>query len=228
MSWPRAVTVDLDDTLFPQCAWLDGAWTAVAVAGGWHGLPVGRLRAALVEVAALGSDRGSIIDRAVEAVGGSSAVVPDLVDAFGRHSPSALPLFPGVAAALEALRASGRRVVVVTDGNPSIQAAKADALGLHDLVDAVVMTDALGGRAVRKPHPAGFRVALDILGVPAADAVHVGDRPAKDVVGAAGMGMRCVRVLTGEYAAAPEGEHLAWATVSDFPSAVGLLLDVAA
>jgi hypothetical protein len=34
----RAVTVDLDDTLYPQALYLAGAWSAVADAGATRGL----------------------------------------------------------------------------------------------------------------------------------------------------------------------------------------------
>jgi putative hydrolase of the HAD superfamily len=42
---------------------------------------------------------------------------------------------------------------------------------------------------ISKPDPAIFRLALDALGVPAGDAVHVGDTPAADIVGARAAGV---------------------------------------
>ena len=42
----------------------------------------------------------------------------------------------------------------------------------------------------RKPHPRPFRRALEILGVPAAEAVFVGDDPVWDVEGANRAGLR--------------------------------------
>jgi putative hydrolase of the HAD superfamily len=36
------------------------------------------------------------------------------------------------------------------------------------------------------------------------EALFVGDRPDKDVAGAAAAGMACIRVLTGEYAGLPD------------------------
>ena len=212
-TWPRAVTVDLDDTLFPQQEWLAGAWVAVARRGAGLGLPEAALLAALLEVAAAGSDRGGIVDGALDRVGGSRAHVPELVAAFAAHAPARLEPYPGAAQALREL-AARLPVVCVTDGNPRVQQAKLDALGLRDVLHAVVVSDeleadGLRGRALRKPHPAPFRRALDLLGLDAAEVAHVGDRPAKDVAGAAAVGMRCVRVRTGEYAAVPD-EPPAW------------------
>jgi putative hydrolase of the HAD superfamily len=226
-----AVTVDLDDTLFPQHQWLDGAWAAVATRGAELGLPGHDLLAALRDVAADGSDRGGIVDRALERLDLPLGHVPELVAAFAGHAPDRLDPYPGAAAALRSLAAT-LPVVCVTDGNPRIQHAKIAALGIGDAFRAVVVSDALEmggerGRALRKPHPAPFRHALDVLGLPAVDVVHIGDRPAKDVAGAAAVGRRCVRVTTGEYAHLPDLPGT-WRTAGGFAEAAGLLLEAVA
>jgi putative hydrolase of the HAD superfamily len=228
----RAVTVDLDDTLFAQADWLAGAWLSVASAAVRAGLPAGPFHAALLECAAAGSDKGGIIDRALAAVGVGPAriaeMTPRLVEAFSGWAPAALALYPGAADALVRLRSAGLPIAVITDGNPRIQRAKISALGLSALVDHVVVSDELGGRAARKPHPAAFLRALALLGVPAEDTVHVGDRPAKDVAGAAAAGLRCVRVRTGEYAHVADESIavLPWRSVPSVADAADLLLGV--
>ena len=69
MTGPVAgVTLDLDDTVFPQEEWLAGAWVAVADRGADLGLD----RAALLRRwpgAPQGRTRGGIIDRALAASG---------------------------------------------------------------------------------------------------------------------------------------------------------------
>jgi putative hydrolase of the HAD superfamily len=151
--------------------------------------------------------------------------VAALVSAFSCHAPAELPAYPGALAALDRLGALVP-VVLVTDGNPRIQRAKIDALGLVPRLAGVVVSDELGGRAVRKPHPAAFERALALLGLPAAEVVHIGDRPAKDVAGARGVGMRCVRVRTGEYADLPDPAGLdPWWTADSFAAAVARLVD---
>ena len=199
----RGVTIDLDDTLFPHSAFLSRAWSAVAAAGAAAGLPEQRFFDALMSECARGSDRGGIIDRAVAMVGAPNEVVPGLVATFRAFAPDRLAPYPGAVEALSALR---RLVPVacVTDGDPGLQRAKLRALRLEDAFDAVVISDELG-REYRKPHPAPFLFALDLLGVPASDAVHVGDRPEKDVAGPAAAGMAgAVRVRQGEYAEVPD------------------------
>jgi putative hydrolase of the HAD superfamily len=198
----RAVLFDLDDTLYDQQAWLAGAWRSVAEAAAAFGVAPAELGAALAEIAAEGSDRGRIIDRALERVGAAGVPADPLVQAFRSHAPERLAPYPGVPAALERLRAR-YRIGLVTDGDPGIQRAKLRALGLGDAFDVVVLSDELG-RGYRKPHPAPFRAALFALGVAAQEALFVGDRPDKDVAGAAAAGMACIRVLTGEYAGLPD------------------------
>ena len=198
----HAVLFDLDDTLYDQRAWLAGAWQAVAGAAAAFGVTPAELAAALAEVAAEGSDRGRIIDRALERVGAPGVPVEPLVQAFRSHAPERLPAYPGVPAALARLRARCP-IGLVTDGDPGIQRAKLRALGLCGAFDVVVLSDELG-RQYRKPHPAPFRAAHFALGVAPQETLFVGDRPDKDVAGAAAAGMACIRVLTGEYARVPD------------------------
>lgn len=200
----RAVLFDLDDTLYDQRAWLAGAWETVAGTATAYGVPPAELAAALGEIAAEGSDRGRIIDRALERMGWAGVPVEPLVRAFRSHAPGPgrLACFPGVPAALAQLRARCP-IGLVTDGDPGIQRAKLAALDLGDAFDVVVLSDELG-RPYRKPHPAPFQAALGALGVRPGEALFVGDRPDKDVAGAAAAGMACIRVLTGEYAGLPD------------------------
>lgn len=221
----NAVLVDLDDTLYGQDQWLAGAWAAVADRASWLGLDGAALLPVLARVAAEGSDRGGIIDRALVATGVPPApYVAALVSAFTAHAPHRLASYPGAVQALGRIRRVVP-VVLLTDGTPRIQHAKIAALGLDRVVDHVVVSDELGGRALRKPHPASFLHALALLGLPPEDVVHVGDRPAKDVAGARAAGLRCVRVRTGEYGAVADPPGLSpWRSAATFVAAAELLL----
>ena len=221
---PLAVVVDLDDTLYPQAAYLAGAAADVGLTATAAGLDGARVHAALVRELAAGSDRGGTIDRALLAAGVPAGdlpgLVPPLVAAFTAHAPAALAPYPGAAEALAALGAVVP-VSCLTDGNPAIQAAKLAATGLLPLLSAVLVTDTLGGRASRKPAPEGLRVLAERLGVPADRVLVIGDRPGKDVAAAAAVGARAIRVRQGEYASAPD-EPAAWAVTGGFPAAAAL------
>jgi hypothetical protein len=59
-----------------------------------------------------------------------------------------------------------------------------------------------------------------LAGASPADAVHIGDRPEKDAAGPHWIGMRAIRVRTGEYAAVPDGTPPPDLSVSDAASAM--------
>lgn len=223
---PLAIVVDLDDTVYPQAEYLAGAAAAVAAAAGRLGLDAESVERALTAELTAGSDRPGTIDRALTAVGVPAGdlpgVVPPLVDAFTRHVPERLSCYPG---AEEALRRLARTVPLacLTDGNPVIQEAKLAATGLRPLFDTVVITDRLGGRAARKPHPGGLLAVADRLGVAAARILVIGDRPSKDVAVAAAVGARAIRVRQGEHAAAAD-VPAAWAVTDCFPAAATIAL----
>jgi FMN phosphatase YigB (HAD superfamily) len=223
---PLGVVVDLDDTLFPQAAYLAGAAVAVGEMAATRGLDGAAVHAALDAELSVGSDRGGTIDRALLAVGVPAdelpAHLPPLVAAFTRFRPARLPTYPGVHAALGAL-AAVVPLACLTDGNPLIQEAKLAATGLRPLLPHVVVTDALGGRQLRKPAPAGLLTAAELMGVPADRVLVIGDRPAKDVAVALAVGARAIRVRQGEHAAAPD-EPLAEAVVDTFPEAAARTL----
>ena len=215
----EAVLFDLDDTLFAQADWLKGAWEAVAAAGASLGADAWALQEALVAVAAEGSDRGGIIDRALASISAADIPVAPLVEAFRSFETGVLEPYPGVHDALEAL---GRRVPIglVTDGDVRIQRSKLRALRLEHLFDAVIFTDELG-RDNRKPSAAPFRAALAALDVTPERTIFVGDHP-KDVAGAAAAGMRAVRVRSGEHREAPDGVR-PWATAPRAVEAIAIV-----
>src|SRR4029077_12558086 len=69
---------------------------------------------------------------------------------------------------------------------------------LQGLISATVSSSDHG---LMKPHPSIFSAALQLLDVPAAEAVMVGDSLKHDVEGALGVGMRAVLLNRGDSAA---------------------------
>jgi putative hydrolase of the HAD superfamily len=92
--------------------------------------------------------------------------------------------------ALAAARAAGRRLVVVSNWDVSLDEVL-DRLGLAPMLDGVVTSAALGER---KPSPAIFEHALELAGVAAHEAIHVGDSVAEDVGGARAAGIEAVLI----------------------------------
>lgn len=216
-----AVLLDLDDTCFDQREFLAGAFGAVARRAGELGVDEVRLRDALVTIAAAGSDRGRIIDRALEALGARVPAGP-LVEVFRSYRPARLSPYPGVCESLAQMRRYAP-VGLVTNGDPGGQRAKLAALGLDDAFDAVVFSDELG-RSFRKPHPAPFREALRLLGADPDRSFFIGDHPDRDIAGAQQVGMRAIRVRTGEYAGRPDAVT-PWRSAPDAASTLRFLCD---
>jgi len=215
-----AVLFDLDDTLYEQHQWLDGAWHAVAERAAQREVdPTGFYRA-LQRVAALGSDRGDVIDTALHLVGRDDVPVPPLLEAFRHHTPAHLEPYPGVRQLLDQL-AARVPLGLVSDGEPAGQQAKLDALDLAPYFSTVVLSDTLG-REHRKPDPLPFHVAVRNLDVTPTRAIYIGDRPSKDVAGAVAAGLAAVRVRTGEWHHEPDDPR-AVASVPTLEDAVQLV-----
>ena len=95
----------------------------------------------------------------------------------------------GAIALLEALRAAGVPVTIVTNNGTSEQRGKLTGCGLADLIHALVTSEDVG---VSKPDVRIFEHALALTATPADDAVMFGDAWATDIVGARQAGIRAV------------------------------------
>ena len=119
-----------------------------------------------------------------------------LLDEFGRGGLWTR-VIPGSVAALRELARLGVGLAVVSNADGTVEAQlRADEIcqvgpGPGVSVAAVLDSSVVG---VSKPDPTIFQLALDSLGVEPADAIHVGDTPAADVVGARAAGVTPVLV----------------------------------
>jgi putative hydrolase of the HAD superfamily len=96
--------------------------------------------------------------------------------------------YPDAAPALRELRSRGLRLVVASNWDCSLPEVLERA-GLARLVDGVVSSAMVGAA---KPAPELFEAALAVAGRSAANALHVGDSPSKDVDGASQAGIAAV------------------------------------
>jgi len=120
----------------------------------------------------------------------SSARFSDFDAFFGRlfegyARPDAWRLRRGVARALAGLRARGLATGIVSNFDYRLPALLA-GLGIADLLDLVLIPASCG---VAKPDRRIFRLALEALGVAAADALYVGHHPERDLAAAAAAGL---------------------------------------
>lgn len=198
----RAITIDLDDTLWPigptivraerrAHEWLTGR--APAVADAW---PVERLRALRLSImesrADLRHDLLAVRRLALEAafresgarIANTPQIITDALDVFmaGRNQ---VELYPEVAACLERL---SRRYPIASLSNGNANLAR---IGLDHLFQATVSAHAHGAS---KPDPALFHIACRALDCAPDQVVHLGDDAELDVRGARGAGLHAVWV----------------------------------
>lgn len=195
----RLITFDLDDTLWDVGPVIHSAETRLR---DWLSLNAPRLgeipieslgviRSRLVESEPglkhrISELRRRILFHALHEAGYPQGEAGDIADkAFevfleARH---AIDLFPDVHPTLEHL--ADRFILgVLTNGNADVR-----RLGLADYFQFALCAEELG---VGKPDPRPFKEALERAGVSSEHAVHIGDHPDDDILGAQRAGVRAI------------------------------------
>ncbi|MBL8863084.1 MAG: HAD-IA family hydrolase [Planctomycetes bacterium] len=120
------------------------------------------------------------------------AALPELSRGlFARFSdPATFELFPGALELLDAARARGLTLGIVSNWSARLPPLL-ERLGVTTRVDFVLCSAI---EELEKPDPAIFQRALERAGVAAGEALHAGDDLEKDVLGARRVGIRAVLV----------------------------------
>ena len=87
---------------------------------------------------------------------------------------------------------------LVTDGDPSVQNSKIDALNIRNRFRKIYTTGSLG-EEWKKPSLKAFSEIVDFEGVDISELVYVGDDPNKDFVQLNSVGAQTIRVMTGRF-----------------------------
>jgi putative hydrolase of the HAD superfamily len=96
--------------------------------------------------------------------------------------------YPDAVGWLTVMRASGLKLAVVSNWDVSLTEVL-ERVGLAQLLDCVVTSAEVGAA---KPDPAVFLRALELLAVRPEEAIHLGDSPDLDLVGAEAAGVEAV------------------------------------
>jgi putative hydrolase of the HAD superfamily len=121
---------------------------------------------------------------------------------------------------LRALREAGVRTALLTNGPSWMQRRKVELLGLEAQLDAIGISEELGAA---KPDPAAFAATLDLMAVPAEDAVMVGDHLDWDVRGALDAGMSGAVWVAGDDEREPPAGAVRVRRLGDVPAALAAL-----
>lgn len=185
---------DLDDTLYAELSFVDSGFRAVAAWGeSTCGLGAEESYATLTKLLAE-QGRGQIFDEWLKGRG----PVRTAVNVYRHHVPQ-ISLWPAARAVLRRLNRFPR--YIVTDGHKIVQANKIAALGLENQFSGIYLTNRYG-RARAKPSPYCFELIQRRENCDWSDMMHIADNPAKDFVGLNPLGVRTVRVLTGQHRSA--------------------------
>lgn len=105
----------------------------------------------------------------------------DLINAYLE-----LDCYPEVPHTLQKLKDSGQQIAILSNGSPAMLEAVVKSSGLEDLVKIILSVEMVG---IFKPDPAVYQLAVDQLGVTAAEIVFMSSN-AWDAVGATAFGLR--------------------------------------
>jgi putative hydrolase of the HAD superfamily len=207
---PKAVLLDLDDTILDDSLNVEDCWEIACHKGVGDSVDDGRLggldRQALLDTIGrvrdwfwsdrerhrvgrldLPAARREIVRLALTELGVEH---PDLAhrigDAYCDVREQRMTPFPGAIETVYGLREAGCKVALVTNGSSAGQRAKINKFDLTDLFDLILIEGEMG---FGKPDPRVYERALETLAVSPSDAWMVGDNLEWDVAQPQRMGL---------------------------------------
>jgi HAD superfamily hydrolase (TIGR01549 family) len=211
----RAVLFDVDFTLIHPGAMLRGEGYRTFCARYGMDVDASKFEQGVAGAAALLNGHGDVYDaeifiaytsRIIEGMGGSGPRLDECSREIYREWGECehFELYDDVSPVLRQLVAAGYRIGLISNTHRCLTSFQAH-FELQGLISATVSSSDHG---LMKPHPSIFTAALQLLDVPAAEAVMVGDSIRQDVQGALGVGMRAILLNRGDAAApAVAGDH---------------------
>ncbi|MCR5651444.1 MAG: HAD family hydrolase [Lachnospiraceae bacterium] len=137
--------------------------------------------------------------------------VLELVDIYRHHKPS-LKLYDDVRETLDALKARGIKLGIISDGDVARQKNKLKITDIENDFDCVIITDELGNGDIsyRKPDERSYVKMAETLGVDFDEMLYVGDNPNKDFFIRTKLPIKTARIIRehGIYANAPYREDI--------------------
>jgi putative hydrolase of the HAD superfamily len=190
---PRAMLIDMDDTILSAYGRPDIAWNNVTTefAGELAPLLPQQVAAAIVDSARkfwaaaeaawrlkLAEARHEVVRGgfAALAAAGQTALPTDLAtrlaDRFTAYRDEQMFVFPGAHDTIDALKARGVKLALVTNGAAGTQRAKVERFALTQRFDHIQIE---GEHGFGKPDERAYRHAMQALGVTATETWMVGD-----------------------------------------------------
>jgi putative hydrolase of the HAD superfamily len=190
---PRAMLIDMDDTILSAYGRPEIAWNKIATeyADELNGLPPPQVAAAVLSFARnfwstaepawrlkLGEARRLTVKGGFAALAAAGhAALPDdlairIADRFTSYREEEMFVFPGAHEAIDRLKALGVRLALVTNGAADTQRAKVERFELAHRFDHIQIE---GEHGFGKPEERAYHHAMAALGVTARDTWMIGD-----------------------------------------------------
>ena len=206
---PKALLVDLDDTIVTDDAVSEITWRAVCrrFAPLVGNISANTLHAIIRNVAkrywgdeenhrkgrlSLATTRRELVRLALREVGLSDDRLADKIsDTYTAEKELAVTLIPGAVKTLRSFKDIGVRLALVTNGGADAQRRKIAKFGLNSIFDFILIEGEFG---IGKPHASVFTTAMGKLCVVASETWMVGDDLERDIAGAQGLGIYSIWV----------------------------------
>jgi putative hydrolase of the HAD superfamily len=193
---PRALLIDLDDTILDDSSLVHECWHAACASHAdrlapfdtatvvdvirktsqWYWDDPDRHRTGRLE---LDATRRHVVRLSLDELGIDDVQLADSIGtAYAERRDTGIEPFPDAIDTVHRLRRSGRRLALLTNGAGGSQRRKIDRFGLADLFDAILIEGELG---FGKPDTRVYQRALTALGVRASEAWMIGDNLEWDV-----------------------------------------------
>ena len=229
----RGVVLDLDDTLTDLAGFEPKVWDQLAKLVGerFPGVDREELRRRYVD--AMEHNYQRVLDGELDMRGYRRARLAHAVAPWGelgdddfedyyrvmRRTIDEVPVKEGAYEVLRALREGGYRLAILTNGPSELQRGKLDRFGFAPYVDAIAISGEIGAA---KPDARAYAAVEEMLGIPAAELVMVGDNWEWDIAGALDAGLAAAYYV-GREDPPPEREGVyRLDSVADLPAALGL------
>lgn len=133
--------------------------------------------------------KDAVYDQLIQEFEISGITRQELLDDYVNRFQYCCVAFPNLDPMLNALKARGLRLGIITNGFGEFQMKSIHGLGIRDYFDCILVSEWEG---MKKPDPELFHRALEALDVTPGTAMFVGDHALHDIQAAKRVGMRTV------------------------------------
>lgn len=184
----EALLFDLDDTLYSQKDYLRSGYRAIA-----ESLP--QVKDAFNRLCVAFEKGQDPIKTLLKSIGEySEEREKECWEIVYQHTPN-ISLYEEIPELFKELHKKKKVIGIITDGDPKVQNAKIDSLGLRPLVDEILITDELAGNGnpsgFHRPNDLSYLVMKKRLDIPCRNMAWVGDDKNVDFIGPNKLGMHC-------------------------------------